>query len=447
MRPELDGRLRAAVDRLAPLPVLEGTVREVARVADAPDASTDQVTAAIERDEAFATNLLSFANSASAARPIRARTIRQAVTMIGRRAIVRIAREAATYRFLEQVRGTGGVARGQLHIHALTVASIASEAARRTGADADTAHLAGLLHDVGKLVLPAAVDPAELDAIAAREPMGARRAELERERLGVDHAYAGALLAERSGATPDVVEAIALHHGGRSGQDTGGDEAACVQLANALAAVIAGATPDHEVIHAALSRLELPHAALDELAHRGLPSAAERPADSLAERVQELERLASVDDLTGLSNRRHWLAETRAQLAAGATGALLLCDVDHFKSINDEHGHRTGDLVLTEIARVLARHGAAGRLGGDEFAVWVLGGRREADVVANAILGDVDEQLASPGGATGVGLSIGVALTDIGARTVEDLLATADAALYRAKAGGRRRAELPSAGV
>jgi putative nucleotidyltransferase with HDIG domain len=389
--------LSAAVERLTPLPVLAGTVREVARVADDPDAATDQVAAAIERDEAFAANLLGFANSASAARPIRARTIRQAVTMLGRRAVVRLAREAATYQFLEQVRGTGGVARGQLHVHALTVASIAGAAAQRTGAAVDTAHLAGLLHDVGKLVLPLAVEANELDAIAAAEPVGARRAALERERLGVDHAYAGALLAECSGAGAEVVEAIAFHHGGRSGQDAGSAEAACVQLANALAAVLAGARPDAEVIHAALARLGLPHGALDELAERGLPAAAERPRDSLAARVQELERLASVDDLTGLSNRRHWLSEIRARLADEPGGGLLLCDVDHFKAINDHHGHRTGDLVLCEIARILTRHGFAGRLGGDEFAVWVPGDRPQALAAAQAILRDIDHELAAPG--------------------------------------------------
>ena len=57
---------------------------------------------------------------------------------------------------------------------------------------------------------------------------------------------------------------------------------------------------------------------------------------------------------------------------------MLICDVDGFKSVNDTHGHRAGDLVLTEVARVLARHGVAGRLGGDEFGVWVRGERGRA---------------------------------------------------------------------
>ena len=68
--------------------------------------------------------------------------------------------------------------------------------------------------------------------------------------------------------------------------------------------------------------------------------------------------------------RRYWTAEVRGRLAGGETGSVLICDVDHFKAVNDDHGHLTGDLVLTEVARVLQRHGLAGRLGGDEFVLY-----------------------------------------------------------------------------
>ena len=68
---------------------------------------------------------------------------------------------------------------------------------------------------------------------------------------------------------------------------------------------------------------------------------------------------------------------------------MLICDVDGFKSVNDTHGHRAGDLVLTEVARVLARHGVAGRLGGDEFAVWVREGEEAGRRTAAAIVEDV----------------------------------------------------------
>jgi diguanylate cyclase (GGDEF)-like protein/putative nucleotidyltransferase with HDIG domain len=108
--------------------------------------------------------------------------------------------------------------------HSETVAHLCVAIGERLGVPSENLErlrIAGLLHDVGKLVLPLAFDPAALDAIAAAAPVGARRAALVRERLGVDHAYAGALPAGRSGASAEVVEAVADHHGGRSGQDAG----------------------------------------------------------------------------------------------------------------------------------------------------------------------------------------------------------------------------------
>jgi diguanylate cyclase (GGDEF)-like protein/putative nucleotidyltransferase with HDIG domain len=446
MRPQLRSRLTSAVSRLSPLPVLEGTAMEVRRLAQDPDASTDAVVAAIERDEAFAVNLLRFANSAAAARPIRARSVRQAVTLIGRRAIGQRALEAATYRFLERAPGAGGASRGQMHVHAVTVATIAAGVAERAGVAVDVAHLTGLLHDMGKLVLPVAFGEQTLEDLASEGGPASRRAARERERLGVDHAYAGALLAESSGLPDDLCEAIRVHHGDRSGQESPTPEAACVQLANAIACALAGDPADDELIHAALRQLGLAHHALDELAQLSLPSAAPRVEGTLSERVAELERLASVDDLTGVSNRRHWLGGVRARLAAGTPGALLICDIDHFKTVNDRHGHRAGDLLLIEIAQVLAHHGDTGRLGGDEFALWIDGGEPEATRAAAAILADIAHQLpARIPQAPGIGLSIGGALAPRDGNEITPLLETADTALYTAKASGRGRAHLHAA--
>jgi diguanylate cyclase (GGDEF)-like protein/putative nucleotidyltransferase with HDIG domain len=443
MRAELRARLTRAVDQLAPLPVLEGTAMEVRGLAEDPEASTDAVVAAIERDEGFAVNLLRFANSAAAARPIRARSVRQAVTLIGRRAIGQRALEAATYRFLERAPGAGGTSRGQMHVHAVTVATIAAGVAERAGADVDAVHLAGLLHDTGKLVLPVAFGEQPLDELAAQSGPASRRVARERERLGVDHAYAGALLAEASGLPSDLSEAIRLHHGDRSGQESPSSQAACVQLANAIAGLLAGDPADDELIHAALTRLGLPRGSLDEFAQLSLPGAAPRAQGSLSERVAELERLASVDDLTGVNNRRHWLAGVRSRLARGQTGGLLICDVDHFKTVNDRHGHRAGDLLLIEIAHLLEQHGDVGRLGGDEFAVWVDGGEAEAAAAAAAMLDDIRDKLPTRvPDASAVGLSVGGAVAPRDGTDVTRLLEAADAALYAAKDAGRSRAQL-----
>ena len=447
MRPDVHEALQGAMPRLLPLPVLGGTAAKVRALALDEHGGTDELVAVIEQDESFALNLLRFANSA-AVRPIRARTVRHAVTLIGRRAVGRLALEAATYRFLEQVPGAGRVSRGQMHTHAVAVATAAYAVAERTDGDLETAHLAGLLHDIGKLVMPLAFGIERVEAIAGGAPSGPRRAAVEYQELGVDHAYAGAVLARLSDAGDDVCEAIHFHHGGRSGQESPSHTAACVQLANALVGIANGAEPADDVLRVSLERLGLPLDALDELAEQLSTgeSVAASEGQGLAKRVAELERLAHVDELTGLDNRRQWMQVITAELAAGTPGSLLLCDVDRFKSINDSFGHRVGDLTLIEIGRRLRRHGAAGRLGGDEFAVWVRGdpeaGRAAADAIVESVARELAEVLEQP--AT---VSIGIAASPAQGADPSVLLEAADRALYAAKGAGRNRAvsDVPAA--
>jgi diguanylate cyclase (GGDEF)-like protein/putative nucleotidyltransferase with HDIG domain len=435
IKPEVLRRLDAAIDGLLPLPVFGGTVGEVQRLAVDDAVSTEDLIAVIQRDEAFTTNVLGYANSAAHARPVRVSSVRQAVTLLGRRALGRLATEAATYRFLELAAGTGGASRGQLHLHAVAVANCAVAAAERAGVRTDDVHLAALLHDIGKLVLPVAFSDAEVDAIAAAAPVGVARARLEHEELGVDHAYAGAVLARRSGAAETVAAAIQLHHGGRSGQECPSPEVACIQVANATVHLLAGEDPGEELAALALRTLGLEPAVLDEIA-QSAAMAAPQPSErgSLGERVAQLERLSSIDDLTGLANRRTWLQRTAERLAADAGGAVLICDVDHFKRINDTFGHRAGDLVLADVARVLERHGEAGRLGGDEFAVWVAGAAEDGERAAESIVSDCRD-LSEQAGA--ISVSIGVAVAPEHGTDITSLLETADRSLYAAKSAGR----------
>jgi diguanylate cyclase (GGDEF)-like protein len=437
--PNPDPRVLEALHRIGALPVLGGTVARIRMLAEDPHGTTADLVGVVESDEAFSANLLRYANSAAAARPIRARTIRQAITLTGRRQLVRIAIEAETYRFLERFPGGAALSRGQLHIHAVNVAAYAVTTAELCGAHSDTAHLAGLLHDVGKLLMPAAFGVAAIERIAREAPTGAARAALERRRLGMDHAAAGGMLVGLSDPADDVVRAIAFHHGGPNGDASPTAEAACVQIANAVAHLLIEGETDCTVLNAALERLGRGPDLLDEVAERaGVAAAA--PAGELAEQVGRLEAIAHTDDLTGLANRRAWIETVRRELAGGAGGALLVCDVDGFKAVNDGHGHRAGDLVLTEVARVLSRHGVAGRLGGDEFGVWVPDGGDSGHRTARAIMDEVAGTLPQPlVGDTPLGISVGVAsVTDTGA-DVMDLLEIADRELYALKPGGRRR--------
>ena len=438
----LDARIHAELERLGPLPVLDRTVRQICALADDPESSATELIATIEHDEGFAANLLRFANSAVMARPIRAKTIRQALAMVGRRRLGQIALETATYRYLERAPGSGRASRGQMHAHAVAVAACAAAAAERSRASIETAHLAGLLHDIGKVVLPLVFGEDAVDEIALAYPSGAQRAAREREVLGVDHAYVGALYASRSEVPDDVFHAIAAHHGGATGCELPSAEAACVQLADQVVGMIAGADPDPEIVTAALALLGLPESVLDELAQDAAPQAS-RAGSPLADRVQELERIAFVDALTGISSRRHWLQDVQGRIAGGAPGAVMICDVDRLKQINDTHRHATGDVVLIETARVLARRGFAGRLGGDEFALWLDDGAADPQEVARTIVDEVTASLAGTSAAAlASSVSIGIALTPHHGNEIGGLLAVADAALYEAKAAGRRSARL-----
>ncbi len=438
--PKPDTRVLEALQRIGPLPVLGGTVARIRSLAEDPHGTTADLVAVVESDEAFSANLLRYANSAAAARPIRARTIRQAITLAGRRALVRIAIEAETYRFLERFPGGAAISRGQLHVHAVSVATYALTCAELCGAHGDTAHLAGLLHDVGKLLMPAAFGVAAIERIARETPTGAARAALERRRLGMDHAAAGALLVGLSDPTDDVMQAIAFHHGGPSGDASPTTETASVQVGNAVAHLLAEGQTDFTVLNAALARLGRGPELLDEVAERAGAATGGPAGGGLAEQVCRLEAIAHIDDLTGLANRRAWIETVRREIAERRQGALLICDVDGFKSVNDDHGHRTGDLVLTEVARVLSRHGIAGRLGGDEFGVWV-GESAAGHRTARAIMDEVAESLPAPltDGETPLGISVGVATVTDPGMDVMDLLEIADRELYAVKPGGRRR--------
>jgi diguanylate cyclase (GGDEF)-like protein/PAS domain S-box-containing protein len=163
----------------------------------------------------------------------------------------------------------------------------------------------------------------------------------------------------------------------------------------------------------------------------------------------ELLRLATTDPLTGLANRRHFREQMQLEMARvkrfEQPAALLMLDLDHFKLINDNHGHAAGDAVLEHFARVvglrLRTTDLFGRLGGEEFAILLLGTGLEAAVAfADRLRNVVAETPAmTKTGAISYTVSIGVADVSGSDELPDSVLARADDALYRAKAAGRNR--------
>jgi diguanylate cyclase (GGDEF)-like protein/PAS domain S-box-containing protein len=165
---------------------------------------------------------------------------------------------------------------------------------------------------------------------------------------------------------------------------------------------------------------------------------------------QKIRFQAEHDPLTHLLNRRSAEQAVAAALRhareSKAGIALCLIDLDHFKPINDSHGHEAGDRVLVEIARrlraTLRQEDIAARLGGDEFLVAIngVGGRGDVESVARKLLERLLAEIPLSEGVTvRVGASMGIVLSGEQAGDFPALLALADAAMYAAKAAGRNR--------
>jgi diguanylate cyclase (GGDEF)-like protein/PAS domain S-box-containing protein len=169
------------------------------------------------------------------------------------------------------------------------------------------------------------------------------------------------------------------------------------------------------------------------------------------EQAREATLLASTDELTGLANRRAFLRHLERQVEAanefGWALAVAIFDVDHFKVVNDSHGHAVGDRVLQLVAdrsvSVVRSGDLVGRLGGEEFAILMPGASPEdATMVAERLRGMIErpgdmgtEKLPT------VTVSVGIAAHSRDQNS-SDLLAEADRALYAAKSGGRNRVKL-----
>jgi diguanylate cyclase len=210
------------------------------------------------------------------------------------------------------------------------------------------------------------------------------------------------------------------------------------------------------------SSLESVHAIIAELARETtrMHSATEAVHQKLEKRAREVELLtrqleqakseALHDPLTGLKNRRGFELAVKELGVAGSPfrgAALVLADIDHFKQINDKHGHLLGDKILRAIGQTLQSNikgrDIAARPGGDEFAVLLqqtpLGGARAlAEQIRTAVASGRIRRADSRQQPGSVTLSIGVAAGGSD-DTLESLLARADAALYAAKRAGRNR--------
>ncbi len=172
-------------------------------------------------------------------------------------------------------------------------------------------------------------------------------------------------------------------------------------------------------------------------------------ADVEAQYHEEIYRMTIIDGLTQIHNKRYLHEALERELVRGRRHdrelAILIFDIDHFKRVNDAHGHLAGDFVLKELARVvsarLRRDEVFARYGGEEFALVLPETSLEgARALAETLRQKVDEhEFVFQSDSIRATISVGAAVLQEGDRTASDLLKRADERLYAAKNGGRNR--------
>jgi diguanylate cyclase (GGDEF)-like protein len=197
---------------------------------------------------------------------------------------------------------------------------------------------------------------------------------------------------------------------------------------------------------ALLQELRATHDELDRL-NRELEARVEARTHELQEANQRLEELASIDPLTGASNRRHFLELAKVEISRakrqGLPLSLIMLDIDFFKSINDRFGHEAGDKALVALAATIHATLRGGdifaRMGGEEFIVMLPGqGLAEAFQMAERVR-QLIAQNEAPGCPARITVSAGLAGLENESDEIADLLRRADQGLYRAKNQGRNQ--------
>lgn len=496
MTAEIERALRLCPD----LPSLSGVALQIVEMGRDPDVDVGALASTLAHDPALTSKILRVANSPLYSQRRRCENLRQAVMLLGLNATLTL---ALSFSLADSLRGAtaGTEIVDRVWRRSLLAATAARLVGQAQGLESvEELFLAGLLQDIGILAFRAALperyrvllrESADHDDLAARE----------RDALGSDHAEAGAWLMRQwglpdylplaaggshrpaaarapaelrqflaciavSGPVADYMlqpeEAAMASLAGNASTWLDMDDDAVVDLVARLAETI----PEVESLFE-FSILE-PHqaAALKDqarevLATRNLQLLQEateyrREAAEYKRLHSELQEQVGRDPLTGLYNRGHLDAcleqEFRNARVEGWPLSIGFLDLDHFKVINDRHGHQAGDAILVEVAALLRRQvrgeDVVVRYGGEEFVI-LLPGTPVADGVQvferiRRAMGERKFGLPD-GGSMTVTVSIGVAGQGVDGDGFEDtdhLLRAADRALYLAKQSGRDRVEV-----
>ena len=491
-------RIRDALQFCPSLPSPPGIAIRILELGRDPNVDLTALARLLAKDPALASRLLRASNSALYGQRRRSDNLRQAMVVIGLNATMTL---ALTFSLGDVLNGEANSQRGinrywRRALISATAGRLISE--MQNLPEHEETFLAALLQDIGVLALDAAL-PEEYRPILAQASDHDALLQLERDQLGADHGEAGSWLM-RHWKLPDRIASVASAVHDPLSTRIAADcrlfvksvavagkiadlfleddrEAATDRLARSAARLIGLQGQRLQDLIARVSEI-LPEVAslydTEIISARQAAGVTDEARDILAarnlhllqqmetqqQRVQEMETTtrhlresANRDVLTGLHNRRRFdeVLETEFMLSSenGWPMTIAFIDLDHFKTVNDTHGHLAGDAVLSAVARVLNSHlrkrDFVMRYGGDEFVAILPGtGIDAARGVFERLREAMLEQRfeGAHGTRFNITVSIGLASHMDGARRVSsalDLVRAADRALYEAKGGGRDR--------
>jgi diguanylate cyclase (GGDEF)-like protein len=497
-RMQMKREIREALQYCPNLPTPPGIAMQIVELGRDPDVDLTSLARVLARDPALASRVLRASNSALFAQRRRSENLRQALVVIGLNATMTLALSFS----LAETLSDGDASQAAVKL-VWRRAMISATASRLLGErlrypDLEELFLAALLQDIGILALDAAL-PDIYRPLIARAADHDSLVRIEREELGADHGEAGTWLMSHWGLPERLASIASAAHdpndtrlskdikpfvncvavaGKIADMFISGDQVAstneCIDAASRHLGL------GHEVIEPILERLGeiLPEVeALYEteiMSQRMAAGVIDQAREILAARnlnlihqvaeqqhkVQEMERTtqhlretASRDALTGLYNRGRFdevlAAEFKLATENGWPLTLGFIDLDHFKTVNDTHGHLAGDALLAHLAKLFGRHlrehDLVMRYGGDEFVALLPGiGLESALKVFDRLRDSVASEVHEGSGGTKfrATVSIGLAAHMDGNRRLGspvELVRAADRALYEAKGSGRDR--------
>ena len=475
------------------LPSPPGVALRVIDIAKDPDASLEDIAKIISADPALSARLLRIANSPMYATRRRVSTLSQAIAAIGSNAILSL---ALGFSLINGFRGRDSVQ--AIHDKMWRRSVLSGLIARllsqhlRIG-KSENLMLAGLLQDIGRLALLQATAES-YSAISTKATTNDELLDLERATYGSTHAEIGAWLAQRWNLPECLVEAIRESES----DDARNPFVCCIQVSGIVADLwLTDEDPEHTLysraqqkvaqccngdmealstllsqVAGALSEISsifevtINHPAHLQAIHeearellilRNLRQIQEmtqlrHDAHAMEERMRHLTEQSRRDPLTGVFNRLHLEEALEKDFAAAGQQyplTIALIDLDHFKNINDQHGHLVGDQVLHQFAQTIQRSMRSSdmlaRYGGEEFLLLLhFADEAAAEKVITRLLEDVSQLPMAVVGDTPIHVtfSAGIA-THNGIHGAFDsakaLLHAADLALYKAKSEGRNR--------